>query len=142
MYVRPPLWALVDVLAELDSELLPRLGLAWYRPRSQMHPGYNVPNQGPETCPRCYDEVVGLLDRFIVSEKRLEVVSRLSDFKCACRKPWYAKKMRQPELPLHERVRAAYQVIGEQVLGEEWWSENGETVVSSVVAYPDWESEL
>ena len=142
MYVRPPLWALVDVLSELDSQLLPQIGLAWYRPRPQMHPGYKVPNRGPETCPLCYHDVMGLLDRFVISEERNEIVKRLVDFECVCKKAWYARKEQEPELPMRDRVRVAYQMIGEQVLGEEWWSENGASVVNSVVACPDCRSAL
>lgn len=133
MYVRPPLWALVDVLAKLDSHLLPRIGLAWYRTRPQVHPGYKIPNRGPETCPLCYSDVMESLDRFEISDERDEIVKQLVDFECICRDEWYARKEQEPELPLHERVRVAYQVIGEQILGKEWWSENGQSVLDSVV---------
>lgn len=125
MCERPPLWALVDVLSELDPRLLSKIGLAWYRARPQEHPGYKVPNLGPMTCHRCYHEVVELLDRFVISDARDKILGQLVDLKCSCKDEWNARKRQRPDIPLHERVRIAYRVISEQLLDEERQDANG-----------------
>ena len=130
LYECPPLWALVDVLLRLDEQFLPKVGLAWYRTRPQSHPGYTVPNRGPQTCPLCYHEVMELLDRFVISNDRKSIVRELSNIDCNCRRDWNAKKSLEPELPLHSRVSIIYEVMGKRILGEGWWSEHGQSVLS------------
>lgn len=118
MFERPPSWALVDVLSELAPDELSKIGLAWYRARSQQHPAYQVPNRGPETCPLCYDEVTKLLDMFVVGQEREKVVMQLKEFRCGCQDRWRARRQERAASPLHERVRSAYQVIAEQILNQ------------------------
>lgn len=133
LYECPPLWALVDVLSRLDKRLLPRIGLAWYRTRAQVHPEYEIPNRGPQTCSACYHRVMELLDRFVISSDRISIVRKLADLDCECRRDWDSHRTKKPEFPLEERVCLAYEAIGRQVLGEEWWSENGGSVLKAVV---------
>jgi radical SAM enzyme (TIGR01210 family) len=132
IYKRPPLWALVEVLSRLEPQLLSTVELAWYVTRLQIHPKYTIPNQGPMTCPQCYDTVIRLLDQFSVSDRRSEIVEQLVNLQCSCKDAWNAQLELEPTLPLHERVKAAYQMMGKQILGPHWWSQKGESVLASI----------
>lgn len=136
LYTRPSLWALVEVMARLDTTLLPHTEISWYKTRPQLHPKYSIPNQGPITCPECYDAVIALLDRYIFSHSRSKIVEQLVARQCRCKDVWRNQLKEKPTLTVRERVQDAYQVIGKQILGEQWWSQYGETVLANVAA-PD-----
>ena len=118
MFERPPLWALVDVLSELHPQLLSRIGVAWYRSRPQQNPAYKAPNLGPVTCPHCYDKVIELLDRFVISEAREKALGQLVDLKCDCKDQWHAQRQQKSASSLDERVRDAYRIISEQLFNQ------------------------
>ena len=132
LYNHPPLWALVDVLAQLDPNVLSRVGIAWHRTRPQLHPKYNVENKGPTTCPSCYDKVLNLFDEYIISTNRREIVRQLLDVKCTCKSNWYNKVENSSTTSLAERVKTQYEIIGKEILGESWWSVNCQKVLDVI----------
>jgi len=132
LYIHPPLWALVDVLAQLDPNVLSRVGIAWHRTRPQLHPKYNIENKGPTTCPNCYDEILNLFDEYIISTNRQEIIRQLLDVKCECKSDWHNQVTYSPTSSLAERVKMHYEVIGKEILGEGWWSANRQAILDVI----------
>jgi len=131
LYNIPPLWALIDVLCELDPELLPRIGIAWHRTRPQYHPLYMIDNVGPNTCPNCYTQVMQLIDDFLLQRDRTVTLRKLMTIKCECRDIWQNQRL-VVHTPLRERIVTNYEFIGKKVLGNKWWSQHGPSVIDQV----------
>lgn len=129
MYNQPPLWALVEVFSRLDPKLLQFTQISWYK---TPNPKYNTPNREPGTCPQCYNMVIQLLDEYYLSTNRQEILKQLIDLKCHCKDIWYKELEVQSNIALQKRVQAAYQTIGEQILGQQWWLEHGKTIIESM----------
>jgi radical SAM enzyme (TIGR01210 family) len=122
LYQAPLLWALVDVLNDVAPELLPRVEIAWHRPRPDYHPDYTTPYAGPETCPKCYADVAALLDRWRSSAERTALAADLQSISCACRDEHEMQK-RPPSQSLAERLRAQQLLIAEDLLDAPWAQE-------------------
>lgn len=136
LYERLSLWALVEVLARLSPELLPRVGIAWHRTRPQLHPKYSTENRGPITCQHCYDRVMDLLDAYVLSTDRQDIVRQLVEFQCSCKDTWKETLRSKPASSLVDRLKESYLTLGKDILGAVWWDEHGESVLSNI-AEPD-----
>lgn len=120
LYARPPLWAIVDVLAGLDPSYLPSIDLAWHRPRPDYHPAYASTYRGPTTCPACFDRVAGLLDKWRSSSNRVDIMDQLNQTRCTCRDKWQRSCDRR-EGKLLLRLTQLYERIAREVLGDDAW---------------------
>jgi len=132
LYTQPSLWALVDVLSGLHPVMLPRTEVVWYKPPVLIHPDCQIPSRSPVTCPKCYGIVVSLFDAYRRSHDRRGLIEQLNSLKCRCRDAWYRQVAVEPTSPLGQRVKATYQVIGQELLDPGWWLQNGEAVLASI----------
>ncbi len=76
-----------------------------------------------------------LLDEYLLSHNRGIIIQQLNDLQCNCKDAWYSQLMATLELTLQERVRVAYQAIGEHILGRQWWAGHGESVIHNIPAH-------
>ena len=132
LYRRPSLWSLVEVLASVNPDLLPRIEISWFRPRPQRHPKYTTPNLGPSTCPNCYAEVTTLLDQYAFGLHRDTVIRSLYRIECACKDAWRDEMALTNNMALAARVEKGYKEIGTRILGEDWWLTNGTQVLNEL----------
>ena len=59
-------------------------------------------------------------------------VEELSHLDCECKQAWRAR-VESPETSLlPERVAQAYEIMGKELIGSDWWNKNGEDVVSEL----------
>jgi hypothetical protein len=63
---------------------------------------------------------------------RRGIVRALRNFGCSCREAWSEAVSVRPMIPLEKRVVDSYQVIGQELLGPEWWTEYGRAVLDKV----------
>ena len=132
MYTQPSLWTIVEILSRIDSNLLQRIALSWYKTRPQYHPGYTISNRGPTTCPKCYDAVRSLLDKYMFSQARHSIIEQLMNLQCDCKRQWFEEYHIKPELSLYERIQFNYSIIAKKILGEEWWMEHSADILSDI----------
>jgi len=83
-YCRVSLWSLVEVLANLPSEYLPQVNISWYR---NYYTDKRKVIESPDTCPRCRNIVLGLLDQYKATPCQSTLLALLS-FHCNCREEW------------------------------------------------------
>ena len=133
LYEPISLWSLVEVLARIPPKLLTQVGISWHNERAERsHPLYEIPKITPETCPLCQDQVVSILESYRFSADRVETVTRLAEIECECRDAWRRRLNAIVNMPLEERVKDIYRKMGVDILGEDWWADNGEGVLASV----------
>ncbi len=136
MYSPPSLWSLVRVLSRVGPQVAPRVTISWYK-------DYYATNaidseqeaafvSSPTTCPACRDKVMTLLDAYR-DRGDFDVIRELAGFDCDCRGQWEDSLEDTVALSLAERVVQAYEVIGRDVLGAEWWLQNGDAVLEDVL---------
>lgn len=131
LYARPPLWALADVLAQLDPAWLQTIDVAWHRSRPDYHPGYASRYRAPETCPACFDRVAGVLDRWRASCERKELVDLLASMRCRCRDRW-DEACRAPADDLRGRLTRQYERVARELLGADAWATIGVPFTASI----------
>lgn len=126
MYRPPSLWAVVEVLRRLDPEETRSVVLSWYStsltdPRRQGQVSDPL-RETPGTCASCHDRVVRALDRFNIDGSHNPGLE-LSRVRCGCRDEWLSHLEREAATspPLWERVCAAYERIGTELVGSSWW---------------------
>lgn len=138
LYSPPSLWSLIEVLSRVGPELTPRVTISWYKDYGAGgEKGDGVEDSpvlaSPSTCSECHDAVMALLDEYR-DRGHFDVIQELAGFECDCRLRWLAAlQVPEPAL-LAERVAHAYEAIGRDVLGEQWWLRHGETVLDDVLA--------
>ncbi len=132
MYSAPSLWSLVEVLHRLGAELASRTGTAWYKTYYKENKALQAKYlRSPQTCPKCQDWVIQQLDSFLVS-RDFAIIQELNEFNCHCKDDWHAQLDSSEGLSLKERVAATYTLLGQEILGREWWTQNGEKVLQEV----------
>ncbi|MCA9731947.1 MAG: hypothetical protein H6696_05435 [Deferribacteres bacterium] len=132
IYTLPSLWILVDVISKLDIRLLPYVHISWYKARPQSHPLYQESNRSPITCPKCYDNVIRLLNEYNSSDNRARILEKLMELSCDCKLQWHEQIEIKPRQSLVERVQTNYEVIARQILGEQWWNQYGEATLAEI----------
>jgi hypothetical protein len=127
LYSAPSLWSLVEVLHRLPPAEQARTNLSWYRLES---PASVLAS--PTSCPSCREAVLTLLDAFRASldPEWLEKLHRLD---CACKQQW-RRSLAWPEVPLPERVAAAYEQLARRLRLESLWRRLRDPLMRELVA--------
>jgi radical SAM enzyme (TIGR01210 family) len=130
MYSPVSIWSVIDVLMRVGPSISATTTISWYRNRA----GEGGPMPGivasPGTCDRCSDEVLAILDEYRDSGE-FGLLERLSTFPCNCRDEWEVRLAHESE-SLADRMATAYRSLGIELLGIEWWTLNGESVIGSL----------
>lgn len=142
MYSPPSLWSLVEVLRRLGKDLASRVTISWYKayqPETSAMSAAPAASYGcvrsPTTCEACIPEVMGLLDAYR-STGDFDLIRRLDVFSCECKNPWRAILEIGQKEPLKSRLLSAYEIIGNEFLGQAWWRDKGSEVVSTLAGQP------
>lgn len=138
MYSPPSLWSLIEALFRVGPELTPRVTISWYKDyfaeRETTDAFEDSPFLcSPSTCPDCHDTVMALLDEYR-GQGHFDVIRELAGFECDCRRRWHAMLEEPVATRLEERVARAYEAIGRDVLGDQWWLRHGDAVLDDVLA--------
>ncbi|MEV4211214.1 hypothetical protein [Micromonospora sp. NPDC049662] len=137
LFQTPSLWALVEALRRMGPEVSRSVVLSWYsttptdpRRREQVS---DPLREAPVTCPDCQADVVRALDQFNAGGD-YSVILELSRHSCACRSQWLDRlgRERRGHSPLVERTVAAYDRIGAELVGADWWRERRSTVIADL----------
>lgn len=136
MYSPPSLWSLVEVLSRVGPRLTPRVTISWYKDyyagRTPTDPAQDSSFLcSPTTCPKCREAVMALLDDYR-GRGDFETIRELAHFDCDCRHRWRSALASPVVEPLPERVAKAYEAVGLETLGEEWWSRNGCSILDGL----------
>lgn len=132
LYQQPSLWLFVEVLSHIPSELLDRVEISWYKNRPKYIEDYKESPKAPITCDQCADQVLTLLDEYVDSEDRVDVVRRLNEIACSCRTEFLKLLNRETIMSEMQSLYHAYEILGKEILGEDWWKQNGDVVLNSV----------
>lgn len=117
-YSPPSLWSLVDVLLRLGPEVASnKIEIAWY---TSYGSGYVI--HPPDTCPKCRDQVISLLDVF-VETCNFSIIEELAEMACLCKEKWKADMSMSNGVSPHQMAREAYDELGDKY-GGEWWVKN------------------
>ncbi|TCO61920.1 hypothetical protein [Actinocrispum wychmicini] len=125
-YRCPSLWSLVEALHRLGPDAARSVVLSWYsttptdpRRREQVS---DPLREAPTTCPLCRDRVIDGLNAFNANGG-YDIVEDLRRQGCACRDEWAERMAQEASIatPLGERVLAAYDRIGHELVGSRWW---------------------
>jgi len=127
LYSPPSLWSLIEVLERLDSSLIAKVSISWYRDDYGADIGIVA---SPTTCPECQEEVLLALDEFR-AEATPEAVEKLRQLRCECRQAW-AAELEAPVEPLARRVFNAYRLIAEEMGFMDWWESNASTLAAEM----------
>lgn len=133
MYRVPSLWSLVETLRRLGPDMARSVALSWYSATpTDVHRLGQVSDplrEAPTTCPQCRTLVVAGLDRFNAGAG-MDVVDELCHLSCACRAEWADQLARETSAagPLMARILIAYDRIGAELAGRQWWQDNKEKV--------------
>jgi hypothetical protein len=60
------------------------------------------------------------------------IVEELSQINCDCKDRWRATLETPEVLSLSERVISAYDIIGKQLFGADWWTKYGDSIVQDI----------
>ena len=125
LYQQPSLWALIDVIINVRKFFLPRVDTNWYRKTAKMdNPLYDASIQGPDTCEKCNEDIIKLLDKYnLDNTERVEAVKNLELYTCSCRNRYRDQLQTEHELSLHKRVKQYYSFIGKKLYGESFWND-------------------
>jgi len=138
LYSPPSLWSLVEVLRRLGPDLSPRVYIAWYKVYDEQSDGVTLDHEkdleylcSPTTCKNCLSRVIAMLDLYR-DHHSFATIEELSSLECECKKSW-RNKLQTPEVKsLQERVAMLYETIGSELLGQEWWDQNGDHILQEV----------
>ncbi len=131
LYSPPSLWSLIEVLARIEPELLPRATISWHRNNNGPAAGSVV---SPTTCERCRERVLAMLDRFR-EEPSVATLADLRSQECKCKERWREDILRLPEVTLPERVCLQYDWLARDFGLSEWWAAHGEGIRADVLDY-------
>jgi len=124
LYSPPSLWSLVEVLRRVGPEIAcSKIKFSWYKTYGStnvVHP--------PITCSACLSDVIYYLDQFYETNN-YAWVERLVSFDCRCKDAWRSQLEAQPSMPILARASAAYELIGRELLGGDWWKRHGDRVL-------------
>jgi hypothetical protein len=82
LYTPVSLWSLIECIKRLGASYYEYIRLSWYT----SYGAYNIA-ASPQTCSKCYDEVISCLDKFS-SNPECEYVERLLALNCDCKDTW------------------------------------------------------
>jgi archaeosine synthase beta-subunit len=139
MFRVPSLWSLVEALRRLGPDLARSVALSWYSatPTDPHRLGQvsDPLREAPTTCPACRADVISGLDRFNAGAG-MGVLDELCRLGCPCRDEWASRLASETATaaPLIDRVVAAYDRIGSELVGEDWWRRNRERVRAELSA--------
>lgn len=128
-YAPVSLWSLIEVLRAVGREFPGRVSAAWYRDYNAMDDAASASMPilaSPATCPECLPSVLEALDGYRDSSDPA-VLDRLAGAGCNCRTEWL-RSLDDPPID----VADTYQAIGRDVLGDAWWSANGDAVLQQL----------
>lgn len=128
LYHSPSLWSLIEVLYILGPELSQTVGLAWIAPEPSP-----LFTEIPQTCPKCYGDVVEVLHEFN-ARADFGLIESLRRSACDCRARWKRKVLAPVSLPLYERVATLYQRIAIDLIGPNWWQEKKDDILHRLTA--------
>ncbi|NDV57974.1 hypothetical protein [Bacteroides sp. 519] len=134
LYKQPSLWAFIEVLNKIPSHFLEMIEIAWYKEREYYNPAYTDIDISPTTCPKCYSEVIYLLNQYKSDYSlRTMVLDELNMIKCDCKNEFYDELNQnyKKEIDLLD----TYKFIAENILGYEWWCINKESISKDVESY-------
>jgi archaeosine synthase beta-subunit len=126
MYRAPSLWSLVETLIRLGPADTRSVVLSWYGTSptdASRHGRASDPLLvSPDTCERCRPLVLEVLDAFNAGAS-YETIVTLSELDCSCHDAWRDLLAWESaeSLPLAHRTLAAYNRIGEELLGRPRW---------------------
>lgn len=127
MYEPPSLWSFIEVLRSLGPEIVSsRIEIAWFT----SYGAFNI-EASPETCPSCYDFVVEKLTRF-ADTSDYEYVDQLVRFECGCKGEWMRSLENDTAGEKIETAVRAYERIGNELLGNSWWRNNGDRLLETM----------
>ena len=140
LYSPPSLWSLVEVLARLGPLVAQRVTISWYKAYSERTAvGELDPETGlsylcsPQTCTLCQPRVIALLDAYR-NTGDFRLVQELASIECECKDVWRASVEVAAAQPLKQRVAQAYEAIGRNILGQDWWGRYGDQILADVSA--------
>ncbi len=129
LYQPPSLWSLVEVLARIEPEFLPRVTISWYRNDYGDGPEVIV---SPSTCPRCRSRVLESLDRFRYNPTSAAVAHLVAQ-ECECKDVWRRELEEAPERALPERVLDQYEHLARTFNLTDWWSTRQQEISAEVL---------
>jgi radical SAM enzyme (TIGR01210 family) len=117
------LWALVQVLSEVDEELLQNIEISWCpNYKYTENPSYEERKIIPSTCNLCADNVNKYLTEYdLHCYKRKAIIDSLMAIKCECKTTWHKSLLKYTKLPpLLIRLEDIYIDIGDKAFGKVW----------------------
>jgi radical SAM enzyme (TIGR01210 family) len=142
LYSPPSLWSLIEVLENLGPDFSPRVYIAWHKVfENQESDGKRLNPlddlgfvHAATTCEKCRAKVIELLDLYR-DYHSFATIEKLSQIKCECKDLWRASLNQPDNLSLQDRIIAQYTIIGNELLGHDWWVRNGNKVIDEVRSY-------
>ncbi|MEV4315547.1 hypothetical protein [Actinocrispum sp. NPDC049592] len=137
IYRVPSLWSLVETLRRLGPDATRSVALSWYSASPtdphRLNQVSDPLRAAPTTCPRCRETVIKNLDAFNAGAG-FGVITGLSEVDCLCRAEWQRRVAAQTAEAgsLDARVLRAYDRIGTELLGGQWWDGNRDKVRSEL----------
>lgn len=124
LYSPPSLWSLVEVLRRVGPEVAcSKIKFSWYKTYGSTNVVYP-----PITCSACLSDVIYCLDLFYETND-YAWIDRLVSFDCRCKDAWRSQLEARPSMSLLARASAAYEFIGLELLGGDWWKRVGGRVL-------------
>jgi radical SAM enzyme (TIGR01210 family) len=130
-YTPPSLWSLVEVLRRLGQSQMPRIEIAWYR----SYYNYDAKiNQSPDSCPRCREVVLTLLDDYRATQTP-DPINALLTCSCSCQAMWAASRDAD-KIGRADRAAAAYRFLAAEFGLEDWLTAHGSSLIEALHAPP------
>lgn len=131
LYSPPSLWSMIYVLKNIPLDYLDSTTLAWHKSYyNKLRIEAVLPSVLPTTCPKCQDDVIDLLDQYIAF-RDYALLDKLEKWQCSCKDIWQLRLEQTDASPISE-ANTAYELIGKNILGEEWWQQYGYAVINDL----------
>lgn len=127
LYEPPSLWSLIEVLRQLDEDQVSsKIEIAWFT----SYGAFNV-IASPNTCRRCYNEVVEYFSGF-ANTNDYAFIQNAIDLECSCKDIWREEIENRNNSTQNRITRAAhcYEVIARGLLGDDWWDRHSERLLN------------
>jgi radical SAM enzyme (TIGR01210 family) len=105
------LWSLVEVLNRVDNKLLKNIEIAWYK---SYYEDDSKMVSSPTTCPKCYNQVVSLLDEYRATCS-YNTIEKLNRFDCSCKTKW-KNLLNKEDDNLIDRTIGIYKIATKKIL--------------------------
>lgn len=124
-YYNPPsLWLLIEVLFKLGEENSKYVDISWYRS------GYSDSKKivaSPDSCDKCKPIIYELLDEYRKG-RNFDVIKKLYQLECDCKKEYLENKHRDGYTPLLQRVLNCYSLLARDFGLLDWWTNHIEEI--------------